>query len=112
VGDHFGRLKNIDGKEMVRPLFPGDIKLIGGRPHQKRFVFDKWLTKDEWDKENQSPTYCPDGSLIANHEENDCKKAVLKKEAFTDFGTMGAEGSLPVALLVALAATLWIRFKE
>lgn len=112
VGDHFGRLKNIDGKEMVRPLFPGDIKLIGGRPHQKRFVFDKWLTKEEWDKENQSPTYCPDGSLIANHEENDCKKAILKKEAFTDFGTMGAEGSLPVVLLVALAAALWMRFKD
>ena len=107
VGDHFGRLKNIDGKDMVRPLFPGDIRMINGRPHQKRFVFEKWLTKEEWDKENQSATYCPDGSLLANHDENDCKKPIMKQEGFRD---MGAEGSLPAALLLALAAALWVRF--
>ena len=72
-------------------------------------MFDKWLTKDEWDKENQSASYCPDGSLIANHDENNCKKATLKMEGFRD---MGAEGSLPVVLLVALAAALWIRYKD
>lgn len=108
VGDHFGRLKNIDGKEMVRPLYPGDIKMVNGRPHQKRFVFDKWLTKDEWDKENQSATFCPDGSVIADHDENNCKKAILKKEGFTN---RGVESSVPVALLLALAAALWVRFK-
>lgn len=107
VGDHFGRLKNIDGKEMVRPAFPGDIRYINGRPFQKRFVFDKWLTKDEWDKENQSATYCPDGSLLANHDENDCQKPIVKKEGFS---RVGAEGSLPAALLLALAAALWVRY--
>ena len=109
VGDHFGRLKNIDGKEMVRPLFPGDIVMKDDppRPYQKRFVFDKWLTKDEWDKENQSASYCPDGSLIADHDENDCKKGMMKKEGFSSVGT---EGSLPVAILLALAAALWVRY--
>jgi len=109
VGDHFGRLKNIDGKDMIRPLFPGDIQMKNGRPYQKRFVFEKWLTKDEWDKENQSATYCPDGSVIADHDENDCKKPILKKEGFS---TVGTESSLPVALLLALAAALWVRYKE
>ena len=85
--------------------------MIGGRPHQKRFVFDKWLTKDDWDKENQSASYCPDGSVLADHDENDCKKAILKKEGFSDVA-MGAEGSLPVALLLALAAALWVRYKD
>jgi hypothetical protein len=108
VGDHFGRLKNVDGKEMVRPLYPGDIKMMNGRPHQKRFVFDKWLTKEEWDKENQSATFCPDGSVLADHDENDCKKPIMKKEGFVN---RGGETSLPVALLLALAAALWMRFK-
>lgn len=110
VGDHFGRLKNIDGKDMVTPLFPGDIKYINNRPYQKRFVFDQWLTKDQWDQENQSATYCPDGSLMTNHESNDCTKPVTKLEGFT--GSLGAEGSLPVALLLALAAALWVRYKD
>jgi hypothetical protein len=118
VGDHFGRLKNVDGKEMVRPLFPGDILVRGGRPYQKRFVFDKWLTKDEWDKENQSASYCPDGSLLANHDENDCKKPVTKLEGFQSVGAAAtaaaAEGSLhvPVVLVVALVAALWLRYKN
>ena len=109
VGDTFGRLKNIDGKEMVRPLFPGDIKMIGGRPHQKRFVFDKWLTKEEWDKENAEASFCPDGSLIANHDENNCKKALMKKEGFSDMGTLN-ESSLPIVLLLAVGAALWVRY--
>jgi hypothetical protein len=107
VGDTFGRLKNIDGKEMVRPLFPGDIKMIGGRPHQKRFVFDRWLTKDEWDKENAGASFCPDGTLIADHDENNCKKPLMKKEGFTN---PGSEATLPVVLLLAVATALWIRY--
>jgi hypothetical protein len=110
VGDHFGRLKNVDGKEMIRAAFPGDIKSVGGKPHQTRFVFDKWLTKDEWDKENQFASYCPDGSLIANHDENDCKKPVLKKEGFQDLPRLDAAS--PAALLVALAAILVYRYSH
>jgi hypothetical protein len=107
VGDTFGRLKNIDGKDMVRPLFPGDIRMIAGRPHQRRFVFDKWLTKEEWDKENASASFCPDGSLIADHDENNCKKPLMKKEGFTN---TGSETTLPVVLLLAVATALWIRY--
>lgn len=109
VGDHFGRLKNIDGKETVRALFPGDIVFKGGRPYQKRFVFDKWLTKDEWDKENQSAAYCPDGSKLIQHDQNDCSKPILKAEGFS---STRLESSLPVALLLALAAALWVRYKD
>lgn len=107
VGDHFGRLKNIDGKEMIRNAFPGDIKLKSGRPFQKRFVFDKWLTKEDWDKENASAQFCPDGSQIANHDENDCKKPIIKAEGFQD---KGPSPSVAVAFGLALAAALWVRF--
>lgn len=109
VGTSEGRLKNVDGKELIRPLYPGDIKMVGGKPQQTRFVFDKWLTKDEWDKENQSASYCPDGSLIANHEENDCKKGVTKIEGFSG---NSQEATLPVVLLLSLAAALWIRYSR
>lgn len=109
VGDHFGRLKNIDGQDLVRESYPGDIKMINNRPHQKRFVFDSWLTKEQWDTENQSAAFCPDGSLIANHDENDCKKPMIRMEGFQD---SGSTTSLPIALLVLTAAALWMRFKE
>ncbi len=110
VGDHFGRLKNGDGKDMVRPAFPGDIKMKGGRPHQKRFVFKQWLTKDEWDKENQTADYCPDGSRLANHEGNDCTKGLLKPEGFV--GAQGSDPLIAVALLLGLSAALWVRYAK
>jgi hypothetical protein len=109
VGTARGSLKNVDGQVMIQPMFPGDIKTINGTPHQKRFVFDKWLTKDEWDKENQSATQCPDGSRIIDHDQNDCKKPLLKMEGFT---SQMSEGLLPTALLLALAAVLWTRYKN
>jgi hypothetical protein len=109
VGTSEGRLKNVDGKDLIRPLYPGDIKMINGLPHQTRFIFDKWLTKDEWDKENQGQTHCPDGSLIANHEENNCKKGMMKIEGFTG---SSHEATLPVVLLLGLAAVLFVRFQK
>lgn len=109
VGTFLGMLKNVDGKELIRPLYPGDIRMKGGRPHQTRFVFDKWLTKEEWDKENQGQTHCPDGSLIANHEENECGKPIMKTEGFTG---SSQEATVPVVLLLALGAALWLRYKE
>lgn len=111
VGDHLGRLKNVDGKTMITPLFVGDIKMIGGRPHQTRFVFDKWLTKEDWDKEHSSPSYCPDGSLVDNHDGYDCKKPVVKAEGFTGSSSL-SEVSLPATLLLVLAAALWVRYKN
>jgi hypothetical protein len=107
VGDHFGRLKNIDGKETVRSAFPGDLKMIAGKPHQTRFVFDKWLTKEEWDKENQSAAYCPDGSMIANHLDNDCKKGLSRKEGFQD---VSPDPTVAILLSVAAATMLAVRY--
>lgn len=110
VGTHNGGLKNVDGKLLINtPTFN-----VGGRPHQKKFVFDKWLTKEEWDKENQSAEYCPDGSFIKDHNENDCAKPILattpppRTEAFTSHLS---QTTLPTTLLVCLAAALWIRYK-
>ncbi len=60
------------------------------------------------DKENASASFCPDGSLIANHDENDCQKPLMKVEGFSN--TL-SEGSLPVAVLLALGVALWLRFK-
>lgn len=106
VGTHNGSLRNVDGKLLVR----GPTIYVNNRPHQKRMVFDKWLTKEEWDKENQSSTYCPDGTLIQDHDENDCTKPLLQSsEGFT--GRI-SEGLLPTALLLALAAVLWTRYSK
>lgn len=109
VGTHTGALQNIDGQDLVRPSFPGDIQYINNIPHQKRFVFDQWLTKEEWDKENASAAFCPDGTQIANHDENECSKPLMKAEGFS---STISEGSLPVALLVALTAAVWLRFSS
>lgn len=109
VGTAEGSLKNVDRKDLIRPLYPGDIKMIGGKPHQTRFIFDRWLTKEEWDKENQGATNCPDGSLLANHDENDCNKPVMRIEGFVD---SAQNATVPVALLLALAAALWIRYRR
>jgi hypothetical protein len=110
VGTSRGSLKNVDGQDLVQPLFPGDIKIYGRTPHQTRFVFDKWLTKEEWDKENQSATQCPDGTRIIDHDQNDCKKGLLRMEGFTS--SQVSEGLLPTALLLALAAVLWTRYRN
>ncbi len=109
VGTAEGSLKNVDNKDLIRPLYPGDIKMIGGRPHQTRFVFDKWLTKEEWDKENQSSSYCPDGTTLQSHEQNDCKKPVMR---VVGFSPQISQGLLPTALILALATALWIRYSE
>ena len=109
VGTARGSLKNVDGKVMIQPMYPGDIKFRDGMNYQTRFVFDRWLTKDEWDKENQSAAFCPDGSKIMDHDQNDCKKPVLKMEGFTP---QISEGLLPTALLLALGALLWTRYAK
>jgi hypothetical protein len=109
VGDHFGRMKNADDIDMVVPLYPGDIKMQGGKPFQTRFVLDEWISKEDWDKEHNTAAYCPDGSLKENHENYDCKKAIIKKEGFS---SQIAEGSLPAAILVCLAAALWMRYTK
>lgn len=108
VGDYFGRLKNGEGKVMITESHRGDIEMINNRPFQKRFVFEKWLSKEEFDKQMENAKYCPDGSLIENHEGENCSMPLLKLEGFKNMDTM--EVGLPVAVLLGLAAALWVRY--
>ena len=108
VGDHFGRLKSSENQEWVRPLFPGDIQYVGGKPTQKRWIFDKWMTQADWQKEYDARDFCPDGSRIANHAEKDCAKPLLKAEGFCGDvnvyeGSQTANTLLTVALVVGVA---------
>lgn len=76
VGDFNGKIESQDGVAWIRPLFPGDLQNINvdgkTRPAQRRWVFDKWLTQEEFSKATKS--HCPDGSLIVDHQENKCEK--------------------------------------
>lgn len=117
VGDSSGRIKGRDGSEWIRPLFPGDIEYIGkpSRPFQTRWVFDRWMTQEEYQKEYDLRTFCPDGSTIANHEGLNCDKPLLKpttakKEGFE--GSTGVDTILPVTLLLGLTAILYVRFRN
>ena len=110
VGDHFGRLRSVDNKEWIRPLFPGDIKIQGGRPFQTRWVFDKWITQEEWKAENDEKLYCPDGSQIDNHSEGDCSKPLLRAEGFSDYEE-SKNTLLTVAIVLCLLAAIGVRYK-
>ncbi len=110
VGDFFGRLNNSDGKEMIHSAFPDDIQMIGNRPHQKRFVFDKWLTKEEYDKQLEGAAFCPDGSEKAKHDQEDCSRPILKVEPFQNMSAVDV--GIPVAILITLGAVLWVRYRN
>lgn len=110
VGDVFGKLKGSDGSEWIRSSYVGDIKYINGLPHQKRFVFDKWLTKEEYDKEVEMPTHCPDGARKESHAGNDCNRPIVVIEGMRSISA--TEASLPVALLLTLGAVLWVRYSK
>ena len=112
VGDVFGRLRSNDNKEWIRPLFPGDIRVVGGIPSQSRWVFDRWLTQDEWQKEYDGRDFCPDGSRIANHTDNDCNKPLIRAEGFSDYDDSLSNTLLAVSILLGLAAVLAVRYKN
>lgn len=111
VGDVFGRLRSQDGKEWVRPLYPGDIKRQFGTSVQTRWVFDRWLTQGEWQKEYDVREFCPDGSRIANHTDNDCSKPSIRAEGFSDYKDETNTTLLTVAILLGLVAVLAVRYK-
>ena len=111
VGDFAGRLQSVDKKEWIRPLFPGDIKRVGGKPAQSRWVFDRWMTQEEWQSENGMKEFCPDGSRIANHAETNCSKPLLRTEGFSDYDDSLDTTLLTVAIVLSLGAILTIRYK-
>lgn len=110
VGDAFGRIKSLEGKEWIRPLFPGDIQTIGVYPHQRRWVFDRWITQEEYKQEYDARTLCPDGSQIANHAEQDCNKPLLRKEKFVNYEESLDLTLLTTAILLGLTAALAVRY--
>ena len=110
VGDVFGRTRSSDNKEWIRPLFPGDLQTVNGRPTQARWVFDKWMTQEEWKKEYDGREFCPDGSRIANHSDKDCAKPMTRAEGFSDYEDMSSNTLLTVAILLGLGAVLAVRF--
>jgi len=91
-------------------LFPGDLQTVGGRPTQARWVFDRWMTQGEWQKEYDVKEFCPDGSRIANHTDNGCAKPMTRAEGFSDYEDSMSNTLLTVAILLGLAATLGIRY--
>lgn len=111
VGDFNGRLRSVDNKEWIRPLFPGDIKRVGGKPAQTRWVFDQWITQEQWKAENDMKEFCPDGSRIANHAEDDCNKPLLRAEGFSNYEESLDTTLLTVAILLALGAGLAVRYR-
>lgn len=121
VGDYFGKIKSIDGKEWIRPLYPRDITYPGGKPHQRRWVFDRWMTQQEYQKEFAEREFCPDGSKIADHVDANCDKALLSNvilkqrvnEAFLDKDESAiAMGPLSIAALLTILAGVYLFRKE
>ncbi len=110
VGDAFGRIRGADNVEWIRPLFPGDIQTVAGKPTQARWVFDRWMTQDEWQKEYDTREFCPDGSRIANHSDKDCTKPLVRTEGFSDYEDLSSNTLLTVAILLGLGAVLAVRY--
>jgi hypothetical protein len=110
VGDAFGRLRSSDNVEWIRPLFPGDIQTVAGKPTQARWIFDRWMTQDEWQKEYDTREFCPDGSRIANHSDKDCAKPLVRTEGFSDYEDLNSNTLLTVAILLGLGAVLAVRY--
>ena len=113
VGDVFGRTKSSENKEWVRPLFPGDLKVRNGVPMQTRWIFDKWMTQDQWQVEYDKRDFCPDGSSITNHTDKDCSKPQVKAEGFINHDRKMGDSSnelLTVAILLGLAAAFGVRY--
>lgn len=112
VGDNYGRVKSLDGKEWIRPLFPGDIKSSGGKPAQTRWIFDRWMTQEEWQREYDARVFCPDGSQIANHTDRDCNKPLFKAEGFQNQREDTTVTLFTVAVLLGLAASVALRYRS
>lgn len=114
VGDVNGRIKSSDGVQWIKPIGPNDIK---PGPRQTRWVFDKWLTQEEYSNQYELRKFCPDGSSIVNHEGQDCSKPLITPEGFTSQGIQyeratSLDGLIPIALLVGIGAVIYMRYRD
>lgn len=115
VGDTNGKLQSADGKQWIKSLYHGDIKTSGGSPSQTRWVFDKWLTQEEYQKQYEARVLCPDGTQAQNHTNGDCSFAMIKAESFVDKADSSLEPasvSVATAFVVAALAGLYFRFRS
>jgi hypothetical protein len=55
--------------------------------------------------------FCPDGSRIANHTDNDCNKPMIRAEGFSDYDDSLSNTMLTVAIVLGLAAVLAVRYQ-
>jgi hypothetical protein len=113
VGDSRGRLRSDDPS--VPPWIPNqkDIVFRNGRPFQSKWVQDVdgrgnpvWLTQEEWQREYDVRSYCPDGILIERHQDRDCSKPV---EGWVDYqGCQKNETATTLVLSAVLLGCLGI----
>lgn len=90
VGDHAGRIA-ANGAQWIPQT--SDMKNVGGRWQQTKWVLDRWISKEEFDLEQQAMK----------------SKSTSTVSGFT--GSMIAtEASLPVVLLVCATTALYFRF--
>jgi len=107
IGDHKGSLRASDGTVWI-PETP-DIKRVGGRPQQTKWVLDRWIGQKEYADETVLAEYCPDGFKKADHLEGNCSKPVSIRSGFV--GSMdSSELLLPTVLLLGLTAALGLRY--
>lgn len=107
IGDHKGSLRAADGTVWI-PETP-DIKRVGGRPQQTKWVLDRWITQEEYSREIATAEYCPDGLKKADRPGGDCSKPVSTRSGFV--GSMNtSELLLPTVLLLGLTAALGLRY--
>lgn len=113
VGDARGRIKSADGVEWVQQAYPGDLQTmqVDGATvfAQKRWIFDKWLNKEEFDAAKK--LYCPDGTAIASHQGNKCEKPLLKKGVKEGWEDKAAKSSVAVVGLLFALVALRYRFR-
>lgn len=108
IGDHKGSLSAADGTVWI-PQTPDIKRDSTGRPQQTKWVLDRWISQEEYSKEFEKATYCPDGSLKSEHPGGDCNKPISTRSGFVgSFDT--TELLLPTVLLLGLTATLGLRY--
>lgn len=107
IGDFKGSLRASDGTVWIPET--RDIKRVGGRPQQTKWVLDRWISQEDYQKEIAVAEFCPDGSKKADHPGGDCSKPVSTRSGFV--GSMeSVELLLPSVLLVSLVAALGLRY--
>jgi hypothetical protein len=108
IGDHKGSLTAADGTVWI-PQTPDILRDGSGRPQQRKWVLDRWITQDEYAREFATAEFCPDGFRKTDHPSGDCSKPVSTRSGFV--GSMNSsELLLPTVLLLGLTATLGLRY--